>query len=636
MSAAAVQAPFAPTSSSFSSLAPVDSIIFDTKALQKATEILNVLYRYRAPVPESEADRSDEGTLKFLPLIYSRVKAQQEIPLILPAFPFKSPNRKSKVLGALPDKGEETALAHLDGLCAAIKDIYEPGAVLTIASDGLVYNDLLGVPDAEVYKYGESLRQLVRDQGFQHIQFIRLQHLLHVHEDIPLDAVAYEQLAGNFRQRLVENYTPLDYDCATSIREDKDVCATYRGYIKFLTKDLEHTFVDDGSVSKRSHKQKLEAIAKKMIARGKAFAEAIRKNYADYIRLSIHPSCGSSKISIKVLPLARYAITPWHSSPCFTVDGQVEYGLRETFDNREDVELIYKNGNPWYYRVKSDLYAWSQPVEIEPQYPCGLIIRPTETASATQVDMLKLRELAQENSPVILRGFTDTRDRELYIQKAEEMGTPMAWKFGLILEVKDHGTESQGLNNVLSAEWMPFHYDGLFKIKKEIDADGKEVMVSCPPKFQFFTGMTPSPKDTGFTLFSASHLIWHYLPPNYTLEELSKLSWKVETVSFDEARLTDLPLVEPHFAHGRPCLRYHEPWPQEKTAFDPTYITIQGVPNSAEICRTLDSLLHDRRVAYWHSWEEGDWVVSDNVTMMHTRSSFTAKSDRCLRRIHVD
>ncbi|GMG02586.1 unnamed protein product [Aspergillus oryzae] len=138
MSATEVQVPFAPTS--FSALSPVESIVFDAKALQKATEILNVIYRYRAPVPESVEDRSDEGTLKFLPLIYSRMKAHQAIQLILPAFPFKSPNRKNKVLGTLPDKGEETALSHLNGLCAAITDIYEPGAILTIASDGLVYN----------------------------------------------------------------------------------------------------------------------------------------------------------------------------------------------------------------------------------------------------------------------------------------------------------------------------------------------------------------------------------------------------------------------------------------------------------------------------------------------------------------
>ncbi|PYI07913.1 putative pyoverdine/dityrosine biosynthesis protein [Aspergillus sclerotiicarbonarius CBS 121057] len=610
------------------------SLAFDTAALEKSWEILSVIHRYRTPAPEGVADRSDEGDLKFLSLIYGQVRARREIQLILPAFPFKSPNRKHKTLGALPDKGEELAMAHLNGLCAAIMDIYEPGAILTIASDGLVYNDLLGVSDSEVYAYGEALRQLAQDQGFRHIQFIRLRNLLHWKEDGLLDAATYERLANDFRQRLLETYTPVDYDVAASIKSDNDVCATYRGYIKFLTKDLEHTFVEGGS--KKAHKGNISGIAKLMLSRGKAFAEAIRTNFPQHVRLSIHPSCGSTKISIRVLPQARNLITPWHSVPCFTIDGRVEYGMRETFDNNSEVELVSRDGRPWYYRYKSDLYSWSQSVEFEPLYPCGMMIRPTRPMSAEELPMHPLRELAQENSPLLLRAFQDTKDRELHVRKAEEMGTPLPWKFGLILEVKDHGTETQGLNNVLSSEWMPFHYDGLFKIKKEKDSEGKDISVSYPPKFQFFTGMTPSPKDTGFTLFSPSHLVWHYLPTGYTVEQLEKLRWTVETVSFDQAKVTDLPLVVPHFAHQRPCLRYHEPWPQEKTVFDPTKVTVQDVPDSAEVCRVIDSLLHDRRVALWHAWEEGDWLISDNFTVMHTRSSFTGKSDRCLRRIHVD
>jgi pyoverdine/dityrosine biosynthesis protein Dit1 len=43
--------------------------------------------------------------------------------MILPTFPFKSPNSNTKVLGALPDKAEEIPLAYLNGLCAAVKDI---------------------------------------------------------------------------------------------------------------------------------------------------------------------------------------------------------------------------------------------------------------------------------------------------------------------------------------------------------------------------------------------------------------------------------------------------------------------------------------------------------------------------------
>ncbi|KAJ5483108.1 Pyoverdine biosynthesis [Penicillium desertorum] len=595
-------------------LMPGNPPLFDSITLRKTWEILDVIHRYRMPPSPTTVDRSDEGTLRFLSIIYTQVRSSSEIQMVLPAFPFKSPNRKGKTLGPLPDKGEELGMAYLNGLCAAISDIYDPGAKLTIASDGLVYNDLLGVLDAEVFAYGESLRQMVKNQRYKHISFIRIRDLVHWEIDTPLNAATFEKFAGDFRQRLIDNFTPLDYDCRESIRTDEDVRTTYRGYIKFLAKDLEHTFVE-GEVSKRTHKQKLEAIAKKMISRGKAFAEAIKKNYPDHVRLSIHPSCGSAKISIQVLPLATFATTPWHSAPCFTVDGRVEYGLRETFDRNPDVELVQKNGQPCGDRALTPLRFDDQPCGNYVGQRCG----HADGAGARPGDL-----------PVILRGFRDTRDRELFIKKAEEMGTPMPWKFGLILEVKDHGSDTQGLNNVLSSEWMPFHYDGLFKVQKSLDVDGKELVRSCPPN------MTPSPKDTGFTLFSTSHLVWHYLPGGYSVDYLRTLSWTVETASFDQVKVSDLPLVEDHFAHHRPCLRYHEPWPQEKTTFTPTKITIQGVPDSAQICRVLDSLLHDRRVALWHCWEEGDWLISDNVTTMHTRSSFSGNSDRCLRRIHVD
>lgn len=74
------------------------------------------------------------------------LQVNKPVPMCLPAFPFKSPNSKSKVLGKLPDKGEEMALAHLNGICLAVKDIYPPGARLVIISDGLVYNGIYTHP----------------------------------------------------------------------------------------------------------------------------------------------------------------------------------------------------------------------------------------------------------------------------------------------------------------------------------------------------------------------------------------------------------------------------------------------------------------------------------------------------------
>lgn len=109
--------------------------------------------------------------IKFLDQIYARVVQKQTILMCLPAFPFKSPNARSKVLGTEADKEEEVALAHLNGLCAAIAHIYAPGARLMIISDGLVYNGLYPVLSFRLSLVG-SERERERDRGWEMGKFL--------------------------------------------------------------------------------------------------------------------------------------------------------------------------------------------------------------------------------------------------------------------------------------------------------------------------------------------------------------------------------------------------------------------------------------------------------------------------------
>lgn len=318
--------------------------------------------------------------------------------------------------------------------------------------------------------------------------------------------------------------------------------------------------------------------------------------------------------------------------------------MRSEFDRDDSYELVMENGAPSYYREKSEFFNWGAEkggVTFEPIYPSGWMVRPAKGPNAMNirdVDAQKVRALAEVNSPVILRGFFKAPKQDVFIEKAKEFGEPLPWKFGILLEVKDQGMDTRGLNNVLSAEWMPFHYDGLFKTVTKTNENGEEVKVSVPPQFQFFAGATNSPKDTGFTLFSSSTMVFKYLPKWLTAENLAGKTWSVSTSSFGSTVLKGLPLIANHPTTGKPCLRYHEPWPQSKTDFEATNVTIEDVDEETNraICEALDAALHDRRVAYYHSWEKGDLVVSDNVLMMHTRSDFTAGSDRELWRIHFD
>lgn len=114
-----------------------DSTIHSTDR-KMAVDVLKIIESYG--VDYEKTGGSWKGLESFVPIVMEQVKQQEPIRMILPAFPFKSPNARDKVLGTMPDFGEELALSHLNGLCDSIGKVYEPGADVYISSDGLVYN----------------------------------------------------------------------------------------------------------------------------------------------------------------------------------------------------------------------------------------------------------------------------------------------------------------------------------------------------------------------------------------------------------------------------------------------------------------------------------------------------------------
>jgi hypothetical protein len=105
----------------------------------KADEIMNIVERYGSH-ERTTADGEWLGRSSFMPRVQTHIAANRAIPMVLPAFPMKSNNRMDKVLGALPDLGDELGLARLVNLCQDIKAVYPPGAVVIIVTDGICYN----------------------------------------------------------------------------------------------------------------------------------------------------------------------------------------------------------------------------------------------------------------------------------------------------------------------------------------------------------------------------------------------------------------------------------------------------------------------------------------------------------------
>ncbi|KAK2612051.1 hypothetical protein QQS21_001900 [Conoideocrella luteorostrata] len=298
-------------------------------------------------------DRWDQGVTSFLAVIRLFVEKRQTVKMCLPAFPWKSANKVEKVLGILPDKAEEVALKRLNGICEAIGQFYKPGAELLIISDGLVYNDLLTIPDRDTWAYGEALRIMAEELPCRHIKFTRLKDLVTI-PNLPetIDEVTYISNASNFRRAFLNEFANPDFDASKEIAEKEDTRMTYNGYCRFLRNDLRYIFHRGENRSGMQYKRDIKYIAKQMIIRGDAFARAVKHNFPTHLRLSIHQSTGEHKISISLLPTSTSYTTPWHCSVAYRTDGTLISRPKVEFEDDIAYELVWENGRPSYYREK--------------------------------------------------------------------------------------------------------------------------------------------------------------------------------------------------------------------------------------------------------------------------------------------
>lgn len=102
----------------------------------RITDLFDTRLRYI-----TEHDKwSGQGRAVFFSRVYEFVRRGVRVEFCLPAFPCKSSN-PDKVVGVVPDRGEQLALENLHSFVEAIEGIYEPGAKLWIVSDGHVFSD---------------------------------------------------------------------------------------------------------------------------------------------------------------------------------------------------------------------------------------------------------------------------------------------------------------------------------------------------------------------------------------------------------------------------------------------------------------------------------------------------------------
>ncbi|RKP03361.1 hypothetical protein CXG81DRAFT_24016 [Caulochytrium protostelioides] len=346
--------------------------------------------------PDNELYITGGGRLRLAELLLRHVRRQQPIPFVLPAFPFKSPNAAKKVIGVLPDRGEELAFERLNVFTAGVAAVYPPGAYTIIFSDGRVFNDMLGVPDYLVDLYGSACRQMTRDRGFHYLRWDSLDaHIpFDPAEAPPLGTPEYHRY---IRDKMVqdgarlamrsaaragstspapaeaagETATAQDTDGAVMpvididklIRDDPAALAAYRGFIKFLQLDLENVFRSrpESALWSRSRiKKECGRIGKVMLRRNHALANFVTTVHPDAVRLSIHMHSNSGPKYGVVLLNNNIALAAYRSLH----EDEAKRGEKEPITSQASGVLLRTAVTPWHNTTLEIATSFTAPISF--------------------------------------------------------------------------------------------------------------------------------------------------------------------------------------------------------------------------------------------------------------------------------
>ncbi len=116
--------------------------------------------RYRAA--SVEKTRFAENWELWQDTLRLHVEQGTPIPVTLPSYPFKIPN-PVKVRRRSPDMAELLNLQRLLELSHAMSLVHEPGAVMHVISDDIIYGPLFGVSEHEARCYRADAEQMITD-----------------------------------------------------------------------------------------------------------------------------------------------------------------------------------------------------------------------------------------------------------------------------------------------------------------------------------------------------------------------------------------------------------------------------------------------------------------------------------------
>jgi alpha-ketoglutarate-dependent taurine dioxygenase len=267
--------------------------------------------------------------------------------------------------------------------------------------------------------------------------------------------------------------------------------------------------------------------------------------------------------------------------------------------------------------------AMTDSLAIEDLRPFGVVARPTADSGINRLDQLlpaTITDLVAAHKLVVLRGFDQVGEHDL-MRLARRFGPLLRWEFGEVLNLK---VVERPPNHLFHTGRVEMHWDGAY-------------LTEVPPLslFQCINASQTSPG--GETLFTHTPRVVD------RLNEAELVAWSDAAIRYATERAAHycgdvtVPLLGKHPRTGESVVRFIEPYNEDNADINPVEVQVVGLPEARQepfLRRVIDHI-YDPAVMYRHTWRTGDFLIYDNLALLHGRARLEGNANRHLQRVHI-
>ncbi|WP_175919180.1 L-tyrosine/L-tryptophan isonitrile synthase family protein [Burkholderia pyrrocinia] len=523
----------------------------------------------------------------------------QPIRLTLPGFPLKSPDRRGRVLGMLPDRGEQLALGYLDAFCETVRRFYAPGCVVDLFSDGLTFFDLLDVRRADANAYHRALRELVVSRNI----------VWHSYSTVD---PSFDRDASDVDAALAP-YWPADDDKRCDARGERvaELTALLAGERRIVLADAD-----------TATRARLSRAAQRMAERGVALDGFLDAKLPAGLRLTVHAAPhGSKKIPIRLHAGGGDGALPWRNVLLQTKNGEFAMLSKSQVDQTVNAALVTKGGEPWYFAEGDDPVLNRCAISVVHRDDFGLLVEPNAD-EAGRIDCCALSKdalatMLRRHGFVVLRGFR-VDDEAALVKFTEQFGKLYVWKFGPVHKVKP---EEDANGYVHSFEAVPLHWDlSMLPLTHPLVQQDEYFSAKM---FALYCKTAPKRGEGMTTLVDARRIVSQLDAGTLAAWERTSLTYDTKMTYFGGVPRT-FPLIATHPDTGEKVLRYQEGSESTLQRFEVSIATPGTVPDDS--VQQINALAYAREYLVEHDWVDGDIVLVDNYSVLHGRRAMSRES----------